>query len=130
MIGGYPDPAQRFQAMTALSLTFAALVLVLGLTAWHALMRWLPADLEGRIVLGAALASFKQVFIDDARNSCWWHRSPRPACVICSSVSSRAFAAMKLRHKAGFVATRACCGFLLPPSSARWWASGTIEWDS
>jgi hypothetical protein len=64
---GYPDPASRFQAMTALSLTYAALVFVLGISGLgRVLMRWMPDALKAGILLGAALSAFKQVFVDDA----------------------------------------------------------------
>ena len=67
VIAGYPDPVQRFQAMTALSLLFAGLVTVLGVSGlgtW--LMRWLPPTLRAGIILVAAFAAFKKVFIDES----------------------------------------------------------------
>ncbi|MBB1087026.1 hypothetical protein H4F99_00830 [Lysobacter sp. SG-8] len=67
VIGGFPDPVARFQAMTALTLTYAALVLFLGVSGLGArLMAWMPATLKAGILLGAALSAFKQVFVDDA----------------------------------------------------------------
>lgn len=63
----YEDPVSRFQAMTALSLSFAALVFVLGVTGLgRRLMHWLPATLKAGILLGAAFAAFRQVFVVDA----------------------------------------------------------------
>jgi hypothetical protein len=63
----YATSAEKFQVMTAVSLQFAALTAVLGVTglgAW--LMRNIPAALKGGIILGAAIAALKRVFIDDA----------------------------------------------------------------
>ncbi len=63
----YEDPVSRFQAMTALSLSFAAIVFVLGVTGLgKRLMHWLPATLKAGILLGAAFAAFRQVFVVDA----------------------------------------------------------------
>lgn len=60
-------PDQRFQFMTALSLNFALLLLILGLTGMgHRLILWLPRALKGGIIMGAAIAALKRVFIDDA----------------------------------------------------------------
>ena len=59
VFASYPDPAQRFQAMTALSINFAVLVFVLGITGLgKKLVTWLPATLKAGIILGAAIASF------------------------------------------------------------------------
>lgn len=64
---GYATPEERFQAMTAMSLGFAALVFVLGITGLgRRLMHWLPSTLKAGILLGASLAAFKQVFVVDA----------------------------------------------------------------
>jgi hypothetical protein len=102
VIAGYPDPVQRFQAMTALSLLFAGLVTVLGVTGlgtW--LMRWLPATLRSGIILGAAFAAFKKVFIDDADK--FLHQQPISttlACVVCLIlVFSAPFQLLKQRHR-------------------------------
>lgn len=64
---GYDSPVERIQAMVALTLTFTALVTVLGLTGLgRRFMLWLPAALKAGIVLGAAIASFQQVFVTRA----------------------------------------------------------------
>src|SRR5690606_29572393 len=61
------DPTLRLQAMTALSLDFALLLFVLGLTGLgKKFVIWLPDTLKAGIILGAALAALKRVFIDDA----------------------------------------------------------------
>lgn len=63
----YEDPTSRFQAMTALSLSFAAMVFLLGVSGLgRRLMHWLPATLKAGILLGAAFAAFRQVFVVDA----------------------------------------------------------------
>lgn len=62
----YDDPTERIQAMTALSLDFALLVAILGLTGLgHRFIVWLPPALKGGIILGAAVAALKRVFLDD-----------------------------------------------------------------
>ncbi len=67
VIGGFESPHERFQAMTALSLDFALIVTVLGITGLGGrFMQWLPRALKGGIILGAAIAALKRVFIDDA----------------------------------------------------------------
>lgn len=67
VIGGYEDPSSRFQAMTALSLVFASLVFILGITGLgRRFVIWLPDTLKAGIILGASIAALKRVFIDDA----------------------------------------------------------------
>ncbi len=102
VIVGYPDPVQRFQVMTALSLMFAGLVFVLGVSGlgtW--LMRWLPSSLRAGIILGAALAAFKKVFIDDADKFLLQQPiSTTLACAVCLIlVFSAPFQALKARHR-------------------------------
>ncbi|HPF46236.1 MAG: hypothetical protein KDF58_11665 [Alphaproteobacteria bacterium] len=66
VIGGYDNAVERFQMMTALSLDFAALTLLMGVTGWgHKLARLIPAALKAGIILGAALSAFKRIFYDD-----------------------------------------------------------------
>lgn len=67
VLGGYDDPASRFQAMTALSLNFAILLVLLGVSGLgKKFVLWLPDTLKAGIILGAAIAALKRVFIDDA----------------------------------------------------------------
>lgn len=67
VIGNYEDPQMRFQAMTALSLTFALLVLLLGITGLgRKFVIWLPETLKAGIILGAAIAALHRVFVKDA----------------------------------------------------------------
>ena len=66
-IGAGDDPTLRLQAMAALSLDFALLLFVLGVTGLgRKFIVWLPETLKAGIILGAALAALKRVFIDDA----------------------------------------------------------------
>ncbi|WP_026375337.1 hypothetical protein [Aestuariibacter salexigens] len=64
------DHVAQFQAMTALSLNFAMILIVLGLTGWGAkLIQSVPNVLKGGIILGAAIAAFLRVTKDgDAAN--------------------------------------------------------------
>ena len=67
VLGGSEDPTVRFQAMTAVSLNFAALLFILGVTGLgKRFVFWLPDTLKAGIILGAAIAALKRVFIDDA----------------------------------------------------------------
>lgn len=98
---GYDEPTARFQAMTALSLTYAALVLLLGVTGLgRALMRWMPDALKAGILLGAALSAFKQVFVDDASRFLLAQPvTTTVACVVCLvCVFSVPFRRLAQRH--------------------------------
>ena len=85
VLARYETPDARFQAMTALSLSYAALVFVLGISrAGPRLMAWLPPTLRACILVGAALAAFRQVFVTDAER--FLHQQPISimlACGIC-----------------------------------------------
>lgn len=63
-------PTLMFQAMTALALNFAVILLILGVTGWGAkLISIVPNVLKGGIILGAAIAAFMRVTKDgDAAN--------------------------------------------------------------
>ena len=59
------DHASQFQAMTALSINFALILFVLGVTGLGAkLIQIVPAVLKGGIILGAAIAAFLRVTKD------------------------------------------------------------------
>jgi len=64
------DHASQFQAMTALSLNFAAILIFLGATGLGAkLIQIVPNVFKGGIILGAAIAAFMRVTKDgDAAN--------------------------------------------------------------
>ncbi len=64
------DHALQFQAMTALSINFALILVVLGVTGLGAkLIKVIPNVLKGGIILGAAIAAFLRVTKDgDAAN--------------------------------------------------------------
>lgn len=85
VLARYDTPTLRFQAMTAMSLSFALLVFVLGITrAGPRLIAWLPPTLRATILIGSALAAFRQVFVTDAPR--FLHQQPVSillACAIC-----------------------------------------------
>ena len=64
------DHTLQFQAMTALTLDFTFILIVLGLTGLGAkLVQWVPNVLKGGIILGAAVAAFLRVTTpNDAAN--------------------------------------------------------------
>ncbi|MEN8821149.1 MAG: hypothetical protein ABF271_08585 [Abyssibacter sp.] len=102
VIGEMSDPVERWQAMTAMSLDFAALVLILGITGLgKRFMVWLPDTLKAGIILGAAIAAFKRVFIDDAER--FLHVQPiatTVACALCLIITfSLPLQALKERHR-------------------------------
>ncbi len=61
----YSTPEEKIQFMTATSLTFAVLVLFLGLSGLgKRFLEWLPDSLKGGIIMGAAIAALYKVFLD------------------------------------------------------------------
>ena len=63
---GYATPDERFRMMTALSLDFAALLFILGFTGLgKTFFNHVPNAFKAGIILGAAIAAFKRVFVDD-----------------------------------------------------------------
>lgn len=63
VLGTATTPVEQFQLMTALSLNFAALLFILGVTGFGAkLVAWVPNVLKGGIILGAAVAAFLRIF--------------------------------------------------------------------
>jgi hypothetical protein len=64
---GHEEPVARIQAMVALTLVLTVLLAVLGVTGLgRKFMEWMPAALKAGIILGAAIASFHQVFVGRA----------------------------------------------------------------
>lgn len=60
-------PALRLQFMTAAALCLATILFVLGITGLGSrFIAWIPDALKGGIILGAAIAALKRVFLDDA----------------------------------------------------------------
>ncbi|QDU80410.1 hypothetical protein Pla110_21390 [Polystyrenella longa] len=59
--------SEKFQLMTAVSLNFAILLFLLGVTGLgKRFILWLPDALKGGIILGAAIAALKRILVDDA----------------------------------------------------------------
>lgn len=85
VLKGYELPVERFQAMAALAIDFAILLLVFGVTGiGKKLMEWIPQVLKAGLIMGAAVAAFKQVFVDDAPR--FLNEQPitiTVACVVC-----------------------------------------------
>lgn len=113
VIGGFAEPDQRFQAMTALSLDFALICFFLGATGLgKRFMIWLPDPLKAGIILGAAIAAFKRVFVDDAERFLLQQPiATTIACAICLIVTfSIPLARMKEKNK--FLALMGALGLL------------------
>ena len=101
VVGNYADSAERFSAMTALSLDFAALTIFFGLTGFgKRFIAWMPKALKGGIILGASIASFKRVFFDDIDTFMEQPMATSAALIVCLIFTfSRPFALIKQRHK-------------------------------
>jgi hypothetical protein len=66
---GSPDmtPEQRIHFMTAAAMNLSVILFVLGITGLGSrFIAWIPDALKGGIILGAAIAALKRVFLDDA----------------------------------------------------------------
>jgi len=113
VLGGYEDPAARFQAMTALSLNFAVLLVFLGVTGLgKKFVFWLPDTLKAGIILGAAIAALKRVFIDDAER--FLFQQPIAITLACAVCLIFAFSLpmQKLKERYRFFAIIGALGLL------------------
>lgn len=113
VIGGFETPEARFHAMTALSLDFAAIVMILGLTGMGGrFMHWLPPALKGGIILGAAIAALKRVFFDDVDKYLMAQPiSTTLACALCL-ILAFSLPLQKLRNESKLVGSLAALGLL------------------
>ncbi|HSD16630.1 MAG TPA: hypothetical protein VLC71_05125 [Thermomonas sp.] len=101
VLARYHTPELRFQAMTALSLEFAALVFLLGITGTGPrLVAWLPPTLRAGILIGSALAAFQQVFVTDAPR--FLHKQPVSIALACAISMVLVFSAPLHRWQARF----------------------------
>jgi hypothetical protein len=113
VIGGYEDPSSRFQAMTALTLVFTTLVFLLGITGLgRRFVIWLPETLKAGIILGAAIAALKRVFIDDADKFLLEQPiATTLACAVCL-VFTFSLPMQKLKERSRFFMTLGALGLL------------------
>lgn len=113
VIGGYEDPSSRFQAMTALTLVFTGLVFFLGITGLgRRFVIWLPDTLKAGIILGAAIAALKRVFIDDADKFLLEQPiATTLACAVCL-VFTFSIPMQKLKERSRFFMTLGALGLL------------------
>ena len=66
---GSPEmtPEQRIHFMTAAAMNLAVILFILGFSGLGSrFIAWIPDALKGGIILGAAIAALKRVFLDDA----------------------------------------------------------------
>lgn len=112
VLGNYTEPAERFSVMTAISLDFAALMIFFGVTGLgQRFVKWLPRALKGGIILGASIASFKRVFLDDIDTFMRQPISTTVAIVVCLVFAfSMPLSAYKKKYK--LVATLCNLGLL------------------
>jgi len=67
LVDRFPTPVEKFQMMTALALCLAGILIVFGVTGiGRRLIESLPPALKGALIMGAAIAAIKRVFVDDA----------------------------------------------------------------
>jgi hypothetical protein len=113
VIGGYDDPSSRFQAMTALTLVFTGLVFFLGVSGLgRRLVIWLPDTLKAGIILGAAIAALKRVFIDDADKFLFEQPiATTLACAVCL-IFTFSIPMQKLKEKSRFFMILGALGLL------------------
>lgn len=113
VIGGFAEPDARFQAMTALSLDFALICFVLGITGiGKRFMIWLPDPLKAGIILGAAIAAFKRVFVDDAERFLLQQPiATTVACAICLIITF-SIPLAKIKERNRFFALMGALGLL------------------
>ncbi len=113
VLGISDDPTVRFQAMTALSLDFALLMFVLGISGLgKKFVIWLPDTLKAGIILGAAIAALKRVFVDDAER--FLFQQPIATALACGVCLIFAFSLpmQRLKEKYLWVAKIAALGLL------------------
>lgn len=113
VLGSYDDPVLRWQAMTALSLNFSLLLIVLGISGLgKKFVIWLPDTLKAGIILGAAIAALKRVFIDDAER--FLFQQPIAITLACAVCLIFAFSLpmQKLKEKYKLFATIGALGLL------------------
>ncbi len=132
VIGGFAEPAERWQAMTALSLDFAAIVILLGVTGLgKRFMLWIPPALKAGIILGAAIAAFKRVLLDDAEKYLFSQPiATTLACAVCLVLTfSLPLARLRERNRSvAFIASLGLLpGFLLAAVVGP--LAGEIEYD-
>jgi len=158
VLSGWTEPSERFQVMTALTLNFALLVFILGVTGLgRRLILWLPDTLKAGIILGAAIAALKRVFVDDAERFLLQQPvATAVACAICLIFTfSLPLARLKARNRvilmiaslgllpgflaaglvgplAGEVSYEIQWGILLPPLGEAWAKASplAIGWPS
>ncbi|WP_150306296.1 hypothetical protein [Pseudomonas saliphila] len=113
VLGNYEDPTMRFQAMTAVSLNFALLLFVLGISGLgKKFVFWLPDTLKAGIILGAAIAALKRVFIDDAERFLLQQPiATTLACAVCL-VFAFSLPMQKLKENYKFFAVLGALGLL------------------
>ena len=110
-------PTQRFQFMTAVSLNFTALLILLGITGLgQRLIQWLPAALKGGIIMGAAIAALKRVFLDDAER--YLHKQPISTTVAVALCMFLTFSAPLEKYKKKYRWLAAIAGLGLLPGFA------------
>ncbi|MCF6196565.1 MAG: hypothetical protein L3J50_07655 [Emcibacter sp.] len=112
VLSNYDTPTERFQMMTALSIDLAILLFFLGITGLgRKLILHIPTAIKAGIILGAALAAFKRVFVDDFKTIEAMPVSMTLALVTCL-VFSFSLPFQKMKEKSRPLAMVASLGLL------------------
>lgn len=110
----YGTPTAKFQAMTAVSLNLAVILFFLGASGVGArFINWLPAAIKGGIIMGAAIAALKRVFLDDAED--YLYQQPVSTVVAISVCLILTFSAPIQQYKRKFRSLAVLAGLGLLP---------------
>ncbi|MGI9273821.1 MAG: hypothetical protein ACR2PT_03045 [Endozoicomonas sp.] len=129
----FPGAADKFQAMTALAIDLAAVLLILGITGLGAkLNRLVPDVLKGGIILGAALAAFLKVLdFEDKTNVFSTQTYAAVVALVVSLILAFSEPLEKLKQRRAWVARLASLGLFpgLLLAALVGYMAGEIQYD-
>jgi hypothetical protein len=110
----FPTPESRFQAMTAVSLDVAILMLVLGLSGMgKKIVALVPRALKAGLIFGSALAAFLKIFnLEDSKNALAHQPISATIAVAVCLILSFSEPVARLKHKYPLLRFIAGLGFL------------------
>ncbi|MFV1987699.1 MAG: hypothetical protein ACC682_10475 [Gemmatimonadota bacterium] len=109
----FPTPDEKFQAMIAMSLDLAIILLVLGVTGLgRRVIESIPRALKAAIIMGAAIAALKRVFLDDAPDDLYAMPISMTLAIGISLVLVFSVPMRRLKEKSTLVARFASLGLL------------------
>lgn len=130
-LSGYDSFDERFQAMTAMSITFAVLVGFLGITGLgKRFISLIPLSVKAGVLLGASLAALNRIFISDWASFMAQPVTMSVALGLCIMVAfSAPFARTCAKH--GWLGRISSLGLLpaLVVAAVAGWLAGELEFD-